>query len=779
MQNIKELEKPQQVVETFTPDTEEKIIQTYVKKRVREMQEHRRELKIEDKWKEADREYVPREMDFGANGKRFETDQTDGYRTRLVPIGDNTQNWRSNNSAPTLLQKIQTAISLIIDNNPEAVFTALQRKYESTSDLANSLWKRNWQITGGKEILKLFVFNLVKYGTAYGRSYPRVIKYNKEVLTEFDTEDPTKNKYENKEVVWFNDVAKQNLDPFRTWIDEQSKPYDMYTTNDCYYELDFSYDAAEIEFGQYPNWKYVKKDSKSIPTNDIKDKDDDKQIRKDIVTIGFYENRLKDMYVIKAVKDDIILHSCPLPNDEGLLSVWYGMWVMRSADRPDGISLWEIICQDKWTYDKWMNMGSDQLTLSIMKFGYYTGTQALTGDGRMDIVPGMAKQITNGKIDWMAIDGPGKDWWEGIKMIQSKMEDSSGITPTMEGSVTGKTLGEIQMAREASLKRLKIPLENIAWAIEQDAYLTLSWMSQIYSTPEVKQFANEREMLVYEKENDVQHNELFQETDPNTLLKTDPLTGMPIPDDQAGKPTPPQMGPDGKPMPAQQPPQGLTATYLPQLSLHLQDRNGQLFESDQSRYFQVGKDIQVTSMKWKGMIKVIPKSLVGTSEIIMKQTKQEMINLLVPLLKGSPLINKKPAIQLLKINEEDPQDWLPDIAGWNDAPYQIIPPQPEPPTFRITAGWDDLVSDPEFKVAIAKKIGIDLPPPLPVAPPIFIPKGGTEVGTGTPPADQGGAQGTGNNGQQAPTLIPRANISSPMPQSKSTLGGVGSIFKKG
>lgn len=748
MQKIKTLEEPLET-KTFIPDDEDKIIQTFLKNRIYELQEHRRELKIEEKWKEADAEYVPREMEFSSQGKRFETDQTDGYRTRLVPIGDNTLNWRSSNSAPTLLQKIQTAISLIIDNDPELLFIALQKKFEGTSAIANSLWKRNWHIAGGKEVLKLFVFNLVKYGIAFGRSYPRVIKYDKEVLVEYDSEHPEKNVYENKELVWFNDVAKQNLDPFRTWIDEQTKPYDMFSMNDVYYELDFAYDAAEIEFGQYKNWQFVKKDSKAIPNDDVKLDENDRQIRKDIVTIGFYENRLKDLYVIKAVKDDIILHTCPLPNDDGMLSLWYGMWVLRSADRPDGISLWEIICQDKHTYDKWMNMGSDQLTLSIMKFGYYTGTQALTGDGRMDIVPGMAKQITNGKIDWMELPGPGDDFWKGTEKIQANMDDSSGITPTMEGDVTGKTLGEIQLAREASLKRLKVPLENIMWAIEQDAYITLSWMSQIYSTPEVKEFANKAEMFAYEKENGVTHNELFQ---------------------QEGEP---QMDEMGQPMAPEV--TGLKATYLPEIALHLEDRKGQLFESKESKYFQVGSDeLPVSSMKWRGMIKGIPKSLVGNSEIILKQTKQEMANLLIPLFAQDPALVKNAALQICKVNEEDPTDWLPNVPGWNDEPVPPpTPAEPEPPKIGINISWADL--GPEMQVAVAGMVGVQLPE---AEPPLFVKSGG--LGGGTTPAQPNNDNpiGGANNGTEAPTVVPRGEISSPSPQAKSMLGGAGQLFTK-
>lgn len=775
-------------VKTYNPDTDEKILQTFVQKRKDQMQDFRVSLGIEKEWKEADIEYVPHELEFGTPRKRFETDQDTGLRSRMVPIGDQTQNWRSNASAPTLLVKIQTAFSIIIDNNPEAVFTALQKKYDSTSDLVNSLWKRNWQITDGKEVLKLFVFDMLKYGWGIGRSYPKKISYKKEVLTEYDSENPEKNKYETKEITWFNDVMRERLSPYKTWIDEQTKPYDVYSTNDCYYEMDFSYDQATIEFGNYKNWEFVKPDSRVTNTDNgiastpaTPEQDMNLSERDDIVTIGFYENRAKDLYVIWVPKDKIVLHKCPLPNDDGMLSVWHAPWILRSSDSPYGVSVWKIIKQDKELYDKYNNMTADQLVLSIMKFGFHTGTSGVLGDGVINIVPGQSKQITNGKFDWMEIPGPGKDSWEGLQYQKDAMDKNSGITPTIEGDLTGKTLGEIQLAREASLKRLKVPLDNIAWALEQDAFLTISWMGQVYSTPEVKQFANEREMLAYEKENDIQHDQLFAETDPNTLVKTDPMTGQPIPPGEEGQPTPPQKDQSGNPIPAQANP--LTATYLPKLSLHLEDKNGQLYQSEESRYFQVGKDIPVTSMKWKGMIKVIPKSLVGTSEVIIKQTKQEMANLIIPLLSGSPLINKKVVIQLLKINEEDPQEWLPDIAGWNDEPYQIIPPRPSDPTVRFTIGWDDLAADPEMKAQIAQKIGIILPPPEPN---LFVPHGQSSSSTGGlpvggAPADHSGngqhtmQNTTGNTPQHATTVVPNAQVSSP--SLKSSVGGA-AMFNK-
>lgn len=633
----------------YAPDKDELELQTFVFKRRDQMQDFRTSLGIEKEWREADIEYIPHELKFGTPRKRFETDQDTGLRSRMVPIGDQSQNWRSNTSAPTLLVKIMTAFSIVIDQNPEAMLTALSRKYEETTQLAYSLWKRNWAITDGKEVLKLFVFDLLKYGWGIGRSYPRKITYKKEILTEYDPEKPENNKYETRDVTWFNDVAKQRLSPYRTWIDENTKPYDVYSMNDCYYEIDFSYDDAKTEFGYYKNFQYVKPDSRvsdgvdegKTATPATPEQGKELSERTDIVTIGFYENRSKDLFVCTVPKDKIILHKCPLPNDDGMISLWQAPWILRSADSPYGISPWKIIKQDKELYDKYNNMTADQLVLSIMKFGFHTGTSGVLGDGVINIVPGQSKQITNGKFEWMEIPGPGKDAWEGLAYQQKQIDASSGITPTIEGELTGKTLGEIQLAREAALKRMKVPIDNIAWALEQDAYLTLSWMKQVYSTPEVKEFASEAEITAYEQSQGVTHNELFQ--------KTDPETGEQI---------------------------GLTATFLPELSLHLETRDGKLFESEKSRFFQVGKDIKPEQLNWKGIFKVIPRSIIGTSEVILKQTKTEMANMLIPLFVQPPELVKKAAMQILKVNEEDPLDWLPESWLVEKTPEQIQAEQP-------------------------------------------------------------------------------------------------------
>ena len=729
--------------DTYEPNADERVVQKYVKDRVSDMIDFRKGLGLEQRWREADEEYIPHELDFGTTRKRFETDQDSGLRSRMVPVGDATQQWRNAASAPTLLAKIQTAVSIIIDQQPEAELVALLKKYSATTELAYALWKRNWQISDAKEKLKLVVFDLIKYGWKPQRTYPRKVQYDKNVLTYIDVENPDNNRFESKNLVWYNDIDRQPLNVYRTWIDELATPYDQYSRNEVYYELDFSYDAAEIEYSQYNNFKYVKHDSFFERTdapkkNNRNEMDKQQRKRKDVVTMGFFESRHKDLYVIKAVKDDIIIYMGPLPNDDGYVSVTDTMWIMRKSDSPYGISLWEIIRQDKQLYDKMKNMTMDQLVLSIMKFGFFTGTNPAVSDGMIQIVPGQARQLTTSSgsakdaVSWMEIPGPGKDSWTGLEYQSKEMDTNSGIVPTLEGEVTGKTLGEILHAKEAALKRIKVPVENIAWLVEQDAYLTLSWMSQVYATPTVEEFASVGEVQDFNKENQINHMALFGTVQPDGSIQ----------------------GP-------------FEAHYLPQLALHLEDSDGQLVKSKDSKFYQVGTDIKPNQLRWQGIFKVLPRSIVDASQTLIKAMKMEIFNMLVPLLGQPKELAAKPAAQILKVNEEDPADWLPDdwIDFLKNGPQPAQPPAPGTPgTPGGAPPTPGAPGAPNVGAAPAGgPPGAPQPPGLPPTSPL----------TPTGPTIQGMS---GQTPPQAATIVP----GSQMPNIASMMGGKpGQLFKKG
>ncbi len=642
-QGVKERLEETPITKPYSPTKVESVATKYIKRRIEEMIDYRKGLGIETKWQEADEEYIPHELDFGTTRKRFETDQDSGLRSRMVPVGDTTQQWRSASSAPTLLAKIQIALSLIVDNMPEADLVPLIKKFEKTTDLAYSLWKRNWSVSDAREKLKVTIFDLMKYGWAAQRTYPRKVKYDKRIRTEMDPENPENDKYEDTELTWFNDVDSQPLSVYTTWIDELARPYDPFSVNEEYFELDFSYDQAKVEFGMYPNFDLVPRNAAMIRNNDKRksnrsEPNDKLKSRQDIVTIGFFQSRFKDLYVIYVPKVNIPLYISPLPNDDGYLFIDQTLWVIRKSNLPYGVSLWEIIRQNKQLHDKMNNMTMDQLVLSIMKFGFFAGTNTALNDGTISIVPGQARQLTGStgkpEVDWMEIPGPGEEAWKGLAYLDEQMDTDSGIGPTLEGEAKGggKTLGEHKLIIEAQLKRLKVPLDNIAYFIEQNAYRRLSWMSQLYSIPNIIEFTSTEEVQAYNEENGVNHYKLFGQEKEN----------------EDG--TKEIVGP-------------YKAHYLPQIALHLEDGEGKLKRSKQSKFFQIGdKDGQINpkDLKWRGVFKVRPRSIIDSSQELAKASKMEMFNTLVPLLQLPPEIAAKPAEQIVKINEEDPKDWLPD-----------------------------------------------------------------------------------------------------------------------
>ena len=113
-------------------------------------------------------------------------DEIKGLRgSRVVPItGAGDDEWRSDVSEPMLLSKVQTALAILIDQNPDATFKALNEKFKRNTAFAYSLWKRSWIVAKSKDQLKLCVFDLAKYGWCIGRTYPRYISRKGKVLVD-------------------------------------------------------------------------------------------------------------------------------------------------------------------------------------------------------------------------------------------------------------------------------------------------------------------------------------------------------------------------------------------------------------------------------------------------------------------------------------------------------------------------------------------------------------------------------------------------------------------
>lgn len=667
--------------EAYAPEGEEKNILDHLKERVPILKDGKKRIldgiDFEEIMRDADKEYMPRSLQEKTEGGSVMLiqDEIKGMRgSRIVPItGKEGQEWRSDVSEPTLYVKVMTALSILIDQNPEAVFKAVTKRYKNTRALAKSIWQRSWSVAGSKDMLKLFIFNLAKYGWAPGRTYPKIVQRKKEILTELDIKDPGKNKYKEITLTEYNDVYREVLDPFRTWIDDKASLADPFSLDDWYFEKDYSKDDYEREFGMYANAEKVKFGQLTSEKKDEEPANEETKKRSDMITVGFYESKNKDLYAIYSPKDEVVIYSSPLPNDEGMLSLWEAPWTIRDPRTRYGIGLFEIIKNNKVLYDRLDNMDVDQLVLAIYSMLFYSGTNALAGDGTLFVSPGVARQKLPGTtIDQVKVDYTGKGR-EGAAQQLERIDEITGLNKTLEGVVDGKqTLGEVLHAKDAALKRLALPLGNIASAIEQDAYLTLSWASQLYSLPEVMDFADQEDLKDFMAENEREPEQINVGAD---KFKTF--------DEMATK------FKDEKKQPTK-----ISADFPRVLELPLEkenageegaeeNRDGVLIESPENRFFTVGKDLPKRNIKWKGKITIVPQSIIAPSQELERQRKSELYNIVQPVVQTIAIAMAqgqfqtaadiaKPVVQILEIQDEKPEDWLPDkVVELLDDPAQI------------------------------------------------------------------------------------------------------------
>lgn len=633
-QNLKQEERK---VESYDPKGEEYDVCEHLKIRLPILKQTKKNIlngfDFEQLMKDADRDYIPHNLrDKKKGGIMLVQDEIKGMRgSRIVPIGTTDgEEWRSDASEPILFSKIQTALSILIDQNPDATFTALLKKFKKTTAFNYQLYRRSWVVAKSLHQMKLLVTDLGKYGFCIGRTYPRYLPLKGKILREINDDTPEKNKYDDVEIVRYDDIYRERLDPYRTWLDDMTNLSDPFSLNDWYYEKDYSWDAFMAEFGHYTNAKYVKKGERVNGESDNEESATD--MRDDVVTVGFYENIAKDLYTISIPAQDLVLYYSPLPNDKKKLSCWWTYWNIRDAKTPYGIGLYEIIRNDKVLYDRLKNMTVDQLVLAIYPMLFYSGAGGMTNQGDFTISPALIKQKAPGTtIDQVKIDYDPRGW-ESTEKIKEVLDEISGITPTLQGKTEAKTLGQSLQDKQGALLKMSNPLKNISSMLEDEAYISLSWFKQVYSIPEIKQFMSEEDIKAY-----------VEETGRTAQNVTEPTK-------EGGK---------------------WTADFYKQMELGLEEgRDGEMVESRDTQYLNLNSDIELSALDWEGVIEIKHDSMLAPTPELERQRKMELFNLLQPVVAQIAMAIKtdvdmaialaKPAFQILEIQQEKPEAWLPD-----------------------------------------------------------------------------------------------------------------------
>jgi hypothetical protein len=425
--------------------------------------------------------------------------------------------------------------------------------------------------------------------------------------------------------------------------------------------MDFNEEDFRAEFPEkaFPNVKFCSVANESPEDNDTEHEQQKDETSGKKIKIGYYENVRKDLYVILDPVKNIVLYSSPMPNDDGYLPIVYAPWTLRSDKSIYGIGIYEIIKGDSVLYDRVSNMTVDQLTLSIYKSFFHKGIDQLGEDGTLKISPGEGQQMIDpASMKWLEIPGPGQEAWKGLQYLQDKRDLTSGVPQQLAGRFNSKTLGQDLQAKEAALERMKLPLDFIVDALEQEAYITLSWLKQIVSTPEIVEYTDIEDLKDALQERELTDEEISaylkqaESPEPNQelLYQTNQVKDGEQILDEEGMPV-----------------VNRYANIYPETQLKLsKGEDGTLFETESKQFFRYGVDLNTSRLNWKGRIRVIPQSVLVPSKELTRRLDLDLFNLVYPSIQAMTAAPRlipvllHPIKQIIKSFQKDYKDWLPE-----------------------------------------------------------------------------------------------------------------------
>ena len=548
--------------------------------RIQQMQIARTNYGIEEHWDYADRAMIPHEF----------------HDTGL-------KSWQSKNAKMVAFTKVHTALSLVIDQNPEAQIFARKKEWEPKANLIKGIFNYSWDHGDGRQELKKFTFDLFKYGFAAGRTYHRRDEREVEELMVYDPSS-NKHEYETRTIVDFDDVYWENIDIWNCWLDEQAdskknmrdwcwrKVYDFES-----FKRKFSKDKFDITEEVKPggDTMYRKRNSPGV---NIEEKHPQ---AREMIEVYFYENKETDRFQVLA--NGILILDIPLPYKHKQLSCFFATCWQRATDTIYGIGIPELTKGNVGLLDKLSNMTIDQVTLAIYKMLLYGGAEEFSEE-ELDLEPGRAKKVFDvNNYKWLETPSAGAEVYKLLDMIMNEIDEETGVTRSLGGRELGRTATEISINREAGLRRMKTPLDSIEDAMEEEGYLRLALIQQVYSQPERLEKVVEESVLEKFMNFIVQKQERFIPIYRNVRL---PLE---------------------------------------------KGENGEIGPSERDNFFEISED----DLRGEFDIKIRPMSTLPVSEELTRQRKLQLFNIIAQ----APYTDIfKAEREIVKAFDEEPDDWL-------------------------------------------------------------------------------------------------------------------------
>ncbi len=459
---VEEKDDKQEPVKVYDKYTDkEKDILLFLKERYDAMKKKKDELGINYKCDLYDKLYTPHRV------LRLKDDKKEFEDAHLKIDEDDGRT--ANKSKPIAFEKIQTALAIMINQNPKATMKSYGNKWKLLNELVKRIYENNWDMNRLIIELRKFVFHLAKYGIAYGRRY---IKKTYKIA-----------RIEGKKerVIDFYDTIWETIHPKNVLLDECCD--NPRNARDLFIIFSRSLQELKDRYPEekYPRMKFIEKGRWLTDKDNTILPQDGSPIDSKIYEEAIYENVKKDIKL--TVINGVLISGDDdeLPGHQ--LSIFGDKWADKDESY-DGIGICQVLENYQPLVDDISNADID-LVREIIRPTLYKGSNLTLSDESEDEVAGHKLVQFDGDINQLKWDRPTRtnDGQQMQEAMSKEIDDATGISKDLSAMSEADTLGQASFNRENSLRRLSLPIDSIKCAIEDDANKALPLLAIVNANP--------------------------------------------------------------------------------------------------------------------------------------------------------------------------------------------------------------------------------------------------------------------------------------------------------
>ena len=423
----------------------DKIARIY--ERFLDMKRYRQDENLEGDWNKWEKQFLP------------------GEATRDADVHE--KNPSKVKSALTWTN-IQTAISMVVDQRPEIQLIANSDEDRRKSLIMQAVYDYTWEKCKGDIELFFLVLSAAIYGTGIWEESYRVTKRKIKEITEYDPGEEMI-RFKESEIEDYNDVVGEVVDLRMFYIDEKAR--NMEDARDCIKRRLVPFPSLEYQYPKsiFPNVTKVQSGSYfESAFNDLRDKTVHSQIGEDEVEIIEYWNKERDERII--IANGVILLDMPNPYKHKQLPFVRLPFFPRDREHFYGIGIAELLEHPQATLDTFINLIIARTKLSLSKPIFHNSGETFETPN-LELEPGMLVEVNdiNGVREF-DIDPPDAVTFEVYKKVEEEAKYLVGTDDPMFGVKSGGTATENAIAKESSLRKMKVFLR----ILEQETMVRLA-----------------------------------------------------------------------------------------------------------------------------------------------------------------------------------------------------------------------------------------------------------------------------------------------------------------